>query len=113
MLGCLSQCFGWSERGGPSLQNGLRPVCADGVMGFKTHISCAGMLELCPLSCPTHVLLFIMYSCQLGFVYLFRSSLGQVFRFHFEGLFHSAQLHFRPEYGLLAVAAARNRKCLL
>lgn len=57
MLQCLSQCFGWSERGGPSLQNGLRPVCADGVMGFKTHISCAGMLELCPLSCSTHELL--------------------------------------------------------
>lgn len=22
-----------------------RPVCADGVMGFKTHVSCVGMLE--------------------------------------------------------------------
>lgn len=57
VLRSLLQCYGWSERGGLGLQNGLRPVCADGVMAFKAHVFCAGMLELCPPTCPIHVFL--------------------------------------------------------
>lgn len=29
----------------------------DGIVGFKAHVLCVGMLEICPLSCPIHAIL--------------------------------------------------------
>lgn len=90
----------------------------DGIVGFKAHVLCVGMLEICPLSCPIHAILrtslwlhsvtpaYRFFICAEDPVPYFDVGLTDLILLALEGLLTHIQLYSRHENGLLPVAAS-------